>query len=55
MLHAVAAVVIIILYSRWWFWAPCVAPESCRIFPRDKNSDYETWRDILSGIGEDPH
>jgi len=33
----------------------CVAPESYRIVPRDKNPDHEMWKEqILSGIGEDP-
>ena len=42
MLRADATVVIIILKVRWWSWArACVASECCRIFPRDKNPDYE--------------
>jgi len=42
MLHAVAAVVIIILYALVGdFEHACVAVESCRIFPRDKNPECE--------------
>jgi len=47
MSHAVVAVVIIILYHKLigdFEHAACVAPESCRIVPRDKNPDYEMWR-----------
>jgi len=32
----------------------CVASESRRVFPRDKNPGYEMWKEqILSDIGED--
>ena len=56
MLHAVAAVVMIILSLVGDRKNACVASESCRIFPRDKNPDYEVWKEqILSGIGEDPY
>jgi len=40
MLYAVAAVVVTILYTRWWSWAwlCCV----CRIFPRDQSVHLRT-------------
>ena len=54
MLHAVAAVVITILYVRWWLSMLVLRLKAAESF-RDKNPDYEMWKkQILSGIAKAP-
>ena len=54
MLHAVVAIVMIILSLDADCEHACVSSESCWIFTREKNPDYKMWKEqILCGIAEE--